>query len=195
MSVKVSSNISQVVMNIQKKFDVSFSPQQIDMLMREMAVSLAAQMRERIHERGQDSSGANIGYYTDEYMNIRTGVYANSGVYKRGEKAGQPKDSGKYTKGKNKGKPRIKYSRTNDRKVILSLTRNMENDFTLGKTNKEPTKITNGYGIGWKQELNAKLATIHEQRYKKKIFTPTKTERLQIMKIANDFVKDRAGKI
>lgn len=195
MSIKVETNINQVFMNIQKKFEQSFSPQQVDGLIREMAFTLAAEMRQRIHEEGKASDGSNIGFYSDSYMNIRTGVYANSGVYKRGEKAGQPKNSGVYTRGKNKGKPRIKYNRTNDRRVILSLTRNMENDFTAGRANKEPFKIPNGYGIGWKQTLNATIADAQEKNYKKKIFSPTQAEKQRILKIAHDFVNTQAGKI
>lgn len=195
MAISVSTNISTVLMNIQKKFSDEFSPKQVDMLIREMAITLAAEMRERIHEQGKASDGSNIGQYTDQYMNVRTGVYANSGEYKRGDKKGQPKNAGVYTRGKNKGSARIKYNRSNDRKVILSLTRNMENDFTLGRANKEPTKIQGGYGIGWKQIKNAEIATYQELNYKKKIFNPTKAEVLRVMKIANDFVNTQAGKI
>ena len=70
MAISVSTNISTVLMNIQKKFSDEFSPKQVDMLIREMAITLAAEMRERIHEQGKASDGSNIGQYTDQYLNV-----------------------------------------------------------------------------------------------------------------------------
>ena len=195
MSINVNSNASDVFINIEKKLGQALSPENIDKLTREVAVSIATEMRERIHERGQDSTNSQIGYYTDAYMNIRTGVYANSAVKKSGKNKGQPKNTGVYTKGKNKGKPRIAYNRTNDRKVIISLTRTFENDFTLGAKNRTPTKIKGGYGIGWKNNTNALIAEGHEKRYKKRIWYLTQQEKDQAFKIAEEFVKNSIGKI
>ena len=195
MSIKVESNASNVFINIERKLGQALSPQQIDLMTREIATTTAANMRERIHELGQDSANGNIGFYTDEYMNVRTGVYANSGVYKRGPKKGEPKNTGVYTKGKNKGKPRIRYNRSNDRKVIISLTRAFENDFTLGVRNRTPTKIRGGYGIGWKNNTNALIAEGHERRYRKKIWNLTQQEKADAFKVAQEFVKNAVGKI
>lgn len=160
MSIKVQSNASVVFANLQKKVDNALSPKQIDALMRELAVTTAGTMRERIHEQGKDANGSNIGVYSVDYMKIRA-----------------------------------KNNRTSDKKVILSLTRQMESDFTLGVNNTEPTKLPNGYGIGWKNQLNADKAGYLEIRYKKKIFAMTNKERSDAIKIVQEFSKRNIGKI
>lgn len=58
---------------------------------------------------------------------------------------------GKYLKLRQK-----KYNRTSDTKMIFSLTRQMEND--LGLCANDPIKLNDGYGIGFKNPLNAKKA-------------------------------------
>jgi len=195
MSIKIESNASSFFSNFDKKFAAGLSPENIDKLLREMAVTTAANMRERIHEEGKDANGSQIGTYTTEYMKVRTGIYPNAGVYKSGKNKGKAKNAGLYTKGKNKGTPRPKYSRTSDRKVIISLSRNFENDFTLGVQNKTPTKIPNGYGIGWKNNLNAKIAEGLQMRYKKRIWYLTVKEREDALLIAQKFVNNTIGKI
>lgn len=63
---------------------------------------------------------------------------------------------GKYLKLRQK-----KYNRTSDTKMIFSLTRQMENDlFLVAGSNPEdvPIKLNDGYGIGFKNPLNAKKA-------------------------------------
>ena len=160
MSVKVSTNATQIFNNLQKKVDNALSPKAVDSLMRELAVTTAANMRERIHEEGKAANGANIGIYSEEYMKVRK-----------------------------------KNNRTGDKKVILSLTRQMEADFTLGVNNTEPTKLPNGYGVGWKNQLNADKAGYLEIKYKKKIFAMTSKERADAAKIVDAFVKSHIGKI
>ena len=195
MSIKIESDASTVFLNIEKKFNASLSPQNIDKLTREIAITTAANMRERIHEFGQDAKGSQIGTYTDEYMKVRTGVYPNAGVFKSGKNKGKTKNAGVYTKGVNKGKPRKKYNRSTDRKVIISLTRQFENDFTLGRQNTEPHKIQGGYGIGWKNNTNALIAEGLERRYRKKIWALTQQEKAEAFKIAEVFVNNAVGKI
>jgi hypothetical protein len=195
MSIDIQSNASTVFINLEKKLGQALSPQNIDKMTREVAITTAANMRERIHEFGQAADNSQIGYYTDEYMNVRTGVYANSGVKKSVPNKGQPKNTGVYTKGKRKGQKRIAYNRGNDRRVIISLTRNFENDFTLGRQNKTPTKISGGYGIGWKNNTNALIAQGHEKRYRKRIWFLTEQEKKDAFKIAQEFVNNSIGKI
>lgn len=195
MSIKIESDASRVFLDIEKKFAASLSPQSIDKLTREIAITTAANMRERIHELGQDAKGSQIGIYTEAYMKVRTGVYPNAEVYKSGKKKGKTKNAGVYTKGVNKGKPRRKYNRSTDKKVIISLTRQFENDFTLGRQNKQPQKIQAGYGIGWKNSTNALIAEGLEKRYKKKIWALTQKERAEAIKIAEVFVNSAIGKI
>jgi len=195
MSIKVESNASSVILNLEKKLVEGLSSANIDKLTREMAVTTAANMRERIHEEGKDANGSQIGVYTTEYMKVRTGVYPNSDKRKSGKNKGQAKNAGVYTKGKNKGQQRKKYNRSTDRKVIISLTRQLENDFTLGAQNKTPTKINGGYGIGWKNNKNALIAEGLQKRYKKRIWYLTVKEREDAILIAQKFVNNTIGKI
>ena len=195
MSIKIESNASSVILNLEKKLVEGLSSANIDKLTREMAVTTAANMRERIHEEGKDANGSQIGVYTTEYMKVRTGVYPNSDKRKSGKNKGQAKNAGVYTKGKNKGQQRKKYNRSTDRKVIISLTRQLENDFTLGAQNKTPTKINGGYGIGWKNNKNALIAEGLQKRYKKRIWYLTVKEREDAILIAQKFVNNTIGKI
>lgn len=153
----------------------SLTAEQGDKIIREVAQALTAAMVIRVHQEGKAADGTKIGTYSPEYLKIRSDQYANAGVYKRGEKKGQAKDTGKYTKGKNKGQARRKYSRGTDPNVILSLTRNMEQDLGLNVAN--PAKIPNGYAIGYKNDLNAKKLERHEDiNYNKKILTQLSKE-------------------
>jgi hypothetical protein len=195
MSLKIDSNASKVFETILSKLTAGMSPQNLDKMLREVATTIAADMRERIHERGQDANLSQIGTYTNPYMKVRTGVYPNAGVYKSGKNKGKVRDAGVYTKGENKGKPRRKYGRTTDRKVIISLTRQLENDFTTGKQNKTPTKISGGYGIGWKNNTNALIAEGMEKRYRKRIWYLTAKNKAQWIKIAQEFVNNTISKI
>lgn len=195
MSIKIESNASSVILNLEKKLVEGLSSANIDKLTREMAVTTAANMRERIHEEGKDANGSQIGVYTTEYMKVRTGVYPNSDKRKSGKNKGQAKNAGLYTKGKNKGQQRKKYNRSTDRKVIISLTRQLENDFTLGAQNKTPTKINDGYGIGFKNNKNAIIAEGLQKRYRKRIWFLTVKEREDALLIAQKFINNTIGKI
>jgi len=57
-----------------------------------------------------------------------------------------------------------KYNRTADPKVVLSLTRQMEQDLTIVELNP-------GYAIGYINEANFRKATWLEEKYKKEILT------------------------
>jgi hypothetical protein len=75
-------------------------------------------------------------------MKIRTGNYNNSGRKAKGKDKGGLKDSGSFSRGDKKGVPRPKYNRTSDTKVVLSLTRQMENDMSVIPAGPK------SYGIG-----------------------------------------------
>ena len=79
----------------------------------------------------------------------------------------------KYTRPKN--------NRSNDPKVILSLTRQMENDFSV---------VSQGdrYGLGFKNPLNFDKARWAEETYKKKIYGLTEVERNLAITAANEYV-------
>lgn len=197
MSIKVVSNFKSVIKGIEKKLNDTLEIEELEKVLREASITLAAEMRERIHERGLDSKNQKIGTYSEAYMKIRTGKFQNAGK----------KNSGFYTKGnkavfdietkkavKTKESKRKRYNRTGDNTVILSLTREMENDFTTGPTNQGPTKIPMGWGIGWKKNLNAQKAEWCEKTYNKKIFSTTPNERKNMMILINKLVKIQLGK-
>lgn len=75
-----------------------------------------------------------------------------------------------------------KYKRGTDKKIIVSLTRQLENDWSVIATEK-------GYGIGFKNPLNVQKAGWVEERKGKKIFKLTQEERAQVVLSVKDQVK------
>lgn len=75
-----------------------------------------------------------------------------------------------------------RYNRTTDPKVILSLTGQMENDWSVIALGNQ------SYGLGYKNSLNADKANWNEDRYGK-IFALTKDELKQVQLIVNAWVK------
>ena len=76
---------------------------------------------------------------------------------------------------------RVKAKRGTSTKVILSLTRAMEDSY-------EVYPIANGYGIGFNTMENMQKAHWCEDTYKKPIFAPTTEERALVKQIADDFI-------
>ncbi|WP_206197677.1 hypothetical protein [Terrimonas sp.] len=132
-------------------------------------------MTERIHKKGIASDGSQIGTYSPAYMKVRTGNYGNSTRYKRGAKAGRTKDAGVYSRGKNKGTPRPQYKRSADPKIVVSLTRGLENDW-------HTFPVKNGWGIGFHFPDNFQKLKWVEARKKKIIGLPTSEEREILLK-------------
>lgn len=159
--ITITSNVKEVSVRLYRRLLNISTPENLDKLSREIGITLAGEMRERIHERGEDSSGSQIGTYTPGYLRLR----------------------------------QRKYNRTADPKVILSLTRQMENDFTTGISNPEPTKTPDGYGIGFKNPDNFNKSQWNEEKYKKPIYNTTTTEKGQVRKIAEDFINRGIKKI
>lgn len=174
MSLEIKNNSAQVFGKIARSASKQLGKESIDQMLREVATTLAAEVRERVHEQGLDSNGQAIGTYSAGYMVVRTNSYKT-----------EPK----------KGKKRIIYNRSSDTKVILSLTRQMENDFSTGAKNKNVSKISGGYGIGWKNEINAKKAEWNEKKYSKKIFNLTSQEKDLALNLANEIIKDKIDAI
>ena len=122
--------------DLAEKFKRFISPEGQGNLLRALTVSMLPVVHDRIHERGEDAAGGQIGTYSPSYL--------------------------KYT--------RPKYNRSNDPKVILSLTRQMENDFSA-------VAESDRYGLGFKNPLNFDKATWLEGTYKKKIYALQDKER------------------
>ena len=77
----------------------------------------------------------------------------------------------------------VKYNRTADPKVILSLTRQMENDLSV-------IDLDSGYGIGYKNEFNYQKSQWLEEKYKKNIFQLSKNEIDLLDEVALNHVKN-----
>lgn len=154
-SLTIKTNLNQVLSNLGQSFA---SIMDKNYLLRPVAIEVLPMMTERIHQEGKASDGGQIGTYSNGYMKLRTGNYGNSGVFKRGKNKGKLKDSGVFTRGAQKGQPRPKYNRSADTKVIVSLTRQLENNWSVLETQK-------GYGIGFTNPFNAdKLRWVEEMK-------------------------------
>lgn len=155
-----------------------------DAMLRDVALSVYARMRKRVHVDGEATDGTQIGSYSKGYLVVRSGQFQNNRK-KRGEgfiKSGRQK--GGFTKGAKTGQKRAYYNRGTDRKVILSLTRQMENDLSV-------VLMDSGYGIGYSNPENLNKAIWNERRYRKPIWNLSKEE----LQIADDVVNDHLSKI
>lgn len=77
---------------------------------------------------------------------------------------------------------RQKHGRGADNKVILSLTRSMENSMEL-------YPIPNGTGIGFSTAENFQKARWCEENYGKAIYAPTASETAMVLAIGEDYIK------
>lgn len=171
-----------------------------DPILRTVAIAVLPEMKHRVHVEGKDSNGGEIGTYSPGYMAIRTGNFQNSkrtktGDYKTKKKKGDAgvftdrtirlnKNVGVFTGEEKVGINRPVYNRSTDTKVILSLTRQMENDMNVVDT-------ATGYGIGYLNPDNRKKADYCEATYGKNILTKlTDGERELARKTAEDFLPE-----
>lgn len=155
-------------------------------LLREVSVNVLPQIRYRVHVEGKAADGSSIGTYSKGYMKVRTGNYPET-IVTRGKNKGQFRDkkskgqAGVFTKGKSKGSPRPTYNRTTDTDVILSLTRQMENDMIVIPND-------NGCGIGYSNELNYNKAVWNEGKYKKDIWNLSDNEINTVRSVSENFI-------
>ena len=163
--ISINTNISQVAESLRIKLSALADK---DKVMRAVAVGMKTQVHYRVHTEGKDAADGQIGTYSDGYMKVRTGTF----------------ESPTIVRGKNKGKPRPMYNRTGDTKVIASLTRQMENDMKVVAT-------SDGYGIGYSNDLNFAKVGYLENTYKKEIFNLTPSEKEMAVAIA----EEETGKI
>lgn len=179
--IQYTSNVSVIVGKYRKKLiELGNNP---DQLLRTVALAVLPQVKKRVHIEGKDSSGNQIGTYSPGYMKLRTGNYGNSGRISKGKNKGVLKNSGVYSRGDKKGQPRPKYNRTSDTKVILSLTRQMENDLSALPSGT-------GYGIGFNNPDNFQKSQWNEETYKKDIWKLTDDERALAKDTAEQFTDD-----
>jgi hypothetical protein len=193
----IRSNASQVIKVLIKNIEGV----QADQVSRACAAAVLPEMKERIHVQGKDSNGAQIGTYSNAYMKVRTGNFTNADRFSKGAKKGENKNAGVFTDatirlnkktgvftGEEKvGTARPKFNRTADTKVVLSLTRQMENDMSVVAAGKS-------YGIGFKNSLNYDKSIWCEETYKKPIYQLTKEEAELARKTAVAFIDQIKGK-
>jgi hypothetical protein len=197
--ITVKTNIGKVVeVIIHQLKDVADT----DKMLRTAATTVLGLMKKRIHEDGLDATGKRIGTYSPGYMKIRTGDFGNSAKVSRGKNIGKLKDAGVFTDktirlnkkagvftGEEKvGKARPRYNRTSDTKVVLSLTREMENDMKVSS----PIKTKLGYGIGYSNKDNYDKSQWVEATYnlKGKIFSLSEEEEKAVIAIAEKYTQD-----
>lgn len=172
--ISLNSNGKEVLDAIKADLQGKASPQETDKLVRTIASTLTGMMRDRVHVQGKDANENQIGTYSPKYMKVRTNDFK----------------SAKIVRGVNKGQARKKYNRTSDTKVILSLTRQMENDMAICERN--PIKIPYGYAIGYQNDFNFEKLTWLEKKYKKQILTKlSKNEEEVKDEIVNNYLNDR----
>jgi len=140
--VEVSNRIKSKLAGLQRGGEYE------DKLLREVTNTMVGEVGTRIHQKGLNGNGAEIGTYKPSYMRVRESA---------------------------------EYGRDSSTKVILSLSKEMELDFTA--------VIDGGkYGLGFKREINFKKATWMEEKYKN-VYKLTPEENQQVTDITVDFIK------
>lgn len=74
-----------------------------------------------------------------------------------------------------------KYNRSSDSKIIVSLTRQLENDWSVIATPK-------GYGVGFLNALNLQKARWVEENKEKKIFSLSRSEENKLSEVVQKLV-------
>lgn len=141
----VTVNIAATLADVKSIFDLITDR---EYLLRPLAIETIANIKERIHEQGKASDGAQIGTYSSGYM-----------------------------------REREKNNRSKDTKVIVSLTRQLENDYHVIATQR-------GYAIGFNNSLNFDKSQWVEANQKKIIFNTTAEEKDYILDRAVELVND-----
>lgn len=190
----VKTNIVHVGAQIKKKLGGMTN----EVILRPVMAGVLDLLKTRIHIDGKASSGQQIGTYSAGYMKVRTGNFLNAEKFKKGKKAGKLKNSGTFTDavirldkktgvftGEDKvGKKRPNYNRSSDPKVIISLTRQLENDYAIVPTPK-------GYAIGFKNPHNFDKSQWVQLTYKKRIFDLTKGEQEYVTNYVRDLIVEQ----
>lgn len=195
--IRIRTNINQVVaFNVSKLQSLADN----DKMVRTAAITVLGLMKQRIHEDGLDANGKPIGTYSKSYMVLRTGSFENAAKVSKGKNKGKLKDAGVFTDrtirlnkntgvftGEEKvGNARPRYNRTNDPKVVASLTRQMENDEQVIGLK------TGSYGIGFSNKSNYDKSQFVEATYKLKgkIFSLSDEEIKAVQTIVEKFTTD-----
>lgn len=181
--ISIKTNLDGVAGIIQKQLDKLNDK---EYLLRPVAQNMIVLLHRRIHVDGKDSNAEQIGLYSKGYLALRSGLFQNTHIIQKGANKGKPKGSGTFTSqahSEKVGKPRPNYNRGTDPKVIISLTRQLENDYAVKPTVK-------GYGIGFNNEFNFQKSQFVQETYHKQIFALTDEEEKEALKQIQDLVND-----
>jgi hypothetical protein len=138
--ITVTMEIPEITQDIKNLL----TPEAVDKMLLEAALVQTSMMADRVHIQGKDSFNGAIGTYSEGYMNVRTGKV--------------PAEDGR------------RYNRGSSTKVILSLSRQMEND--LGAM-----PLPDGFGVGYNNPENYRKAKeLQDIKYKKPIWLQTPQE-------------------
>ena len=149
-----TSGIDKLIQSIGNAIEPT--PEGIDKLLRECAVTQQANMAVRVHSDGNDSNDTAIGTYSENYMKVRTGKWKYKGV---------------------------RYNRTASTDVVLSLTRQMENDMSV-------IALSDGYGVGYKNPDNYQKSQWVQEKYNKPIWEQSESEQETTREIAVKYIED-----
>lgn len=198
--VTVKSNIIVVVGDIETRVSSFVAGPALDSLIRNIATSVNAVMKERIHEKGEASDGSLIGQYSTKptYISLNespkkfvakgknsesTIAVSKSSIDTKKQSAsklgalknGRIRRSGYFPGGYNQFKTEI--GRNQLGSVNLSLSGQLNNQLAVQATAK-------GYGLGWPDAEKLKRAKALEKKYGKKIWALANSELELVKKIA-----------
>lgn len=175
-TITVTTNIEAFSQDLKARLNAALNPATA---IRPALLLQIANMHRRIHIDGQASDGGQIGTYSKGYLAYRSGVFQNTPRISRGVNKGKPntlKSAGTFTKGKNIGAPRTKFHRGSDPKVIISLSRQLENDYAV-----VPSENGKGYGISFHNQHNYDKSQFVTKTYDKPIFDMTSQEEKAVL--------------
>jgi hypothetical protein len=148
-SIKIKTNIGVVTEAIRKRLEILKDK---EYLLRPVCFDVIDLMTQRIHGRGEDASGNQIGTYRESYLKLR-------------QKA---------------------FQRSADKKIIVSLTRQLENDWSVIAT-------PNGYGVGFLNPFNLQKARWVELQKNKRIFELGEPEKSHALTVIQDLTRQALG--
>lgn len=184
-TITISTNFKEVLGQVTDRIKQITNP---EFLLKPAAQEAISLIHPRIHIRGEASDGGQIGTYSKGYLAIRSGIFENSDRFKKGANKGKTKNAGTFTEatirlnkktgifsGEDKvGKARPQFHRGTDPKVIISLTRQLENDYAVVAVGDK------AYGVGFNNSHNYDKSQNVERIYQKNIFNLTVDEQKKI---------------
>lgn len=176
-----------------KKFNPS--EQTGSRIIREVALTAMAEIRERIQNRGEATQGGDIGKYSRDPMYVPVSEMVGKKLRPDGKEFNGKRRS-TFASGKRKGKAhssryfedgydqyKSEIGRNTLGKVNLTLSGQLFNQLRLFPTSQ-------GWGMGWSGSELAERAEDLTIKYRKQIFSPSSSERENAVKLATKLTAD-----